>query len=148
MEGSNQYSGLLGRISGAEIVVVSIEQDRFYPGIPLAGAAAAYAGQVLGNLSSAGLLSCADLSRVAVLGHSMGALITADFATSPLSRGRPELRGIVVLHAFPFLASAEDVGAATLPNYWTSAHTATHADVESYSRNRSRAASVQLGERL
>ena len=70
MEGSNQYSGLLGRISGAEIVVVSIEQDRFYPGIPLAGAAAAYAGQVLGNLSSAGLLSCADLSRVAVLGHS------------------------------------------------------------------------------
>ena len=42
MEGSNQYSGLLGRISGAEIVVVSIEQDRFYPGIPLAGAAAAY----------------------------------------------------------------------------------------------------------
>ena len=111
MADSAPYGGLFSQLNRAGLIVVANMQDPFWPGFPLH--APWYAEGIVANLSTAALRQSADRSVVIVMGHSMGGIIAQDSAASSFALARPELRGLIVIHA-PSLAPW-DLPHATAP---------------------------------
>ena len=101
MHNSSQYAGLFARLTHAGVVVVANMQDPFWPGFPTH--APTYAETIVGNLTTAGLRPTADLSSLIVMGHSMGGIVAQEYAASSFALARPEIKGLVAIHA-PSLA--------------------------------------------
>ena len=109
------YGGLINASVARGIAIVAIESNPSYPGIPspsVVASCAIHASSIIGNLTTAGIGPRVDLQQVALMGHSMGGLISMDLAASPIAALHPLLQAVISLHGPAFLSSPES---ATLP---------------------------------